>query len=320
MSNLISVIIPIYNVEKYLEKCIKSVINQTYTNIEIILVNDGSTDKCACICEKYKKIDSRIVIINKENGGLSDARNVGIDVSKGEYLAFIDSDDYVSEDYLEYLYKIICENKVDISVCDFCEVYENENLVNKEEENNIKIFNDAEAIEIMLYQREFDHSAWGKLYRKYLFDNLRFPKGRLFEDIAIMYELINKVNKVGFGSKKNYYYLIRKDSIMNKEFNVKKMDLIEFSKKMVLFIDEKYPDLRKAARRRENISNFNLLRQVLMYNGEYVDVENELISNIKRNSIVVLSDTKAYLRDKVAIIILLFGRKFFKFIWVKYKK
>ncbi len=320
MSNLISVIIPIYNVEKYLEKCIKSVINQTYTNIEIILVNDGSTDSCREICEKYEKLDSRIRVINKENGGLSDARNVGINFSTGDYLAFIDSDDYVSDDYVEYLYNIICEKNVDISVCGFLEVTEDGKLVNNSEENNIKVFTDSDAIETMLYQREFDHSAWGKLYKRNLFDNLRFPKGKLFEDIAIMYEIVSKVKNVGFGSKKNYYYLIRKDSIMNKEFNINKMDLIEFSKKMVLFVDEKYPNLKKAARRRENISNFNLLRQVLMYDGKYIDIENELIKNIKKNSMIVLSDKNAYFRDKIAIIILLFGRKFFKFIWIKYKK
>ncbi|WP_297633617.1 glycosyltransferase [uncultured Clostridium sp.] len=320
---LISIIVPIYNVENYLGKCIESIISQTYENIEIILVNDGSTDSGLEICEKYEKSDKRIKIVDKKNGGLSDARNYGIDVAKGEYLVFIDSDDFVSNDYIEYLYEMVKEHNAKISVCSFYEYFENgekKPIGSANENEPIRLLNDEEAIETILYQKLFDHSAWGKMYNKELFKERRFPKGKLYEDIAIMYEILNEAKKIVFGPERKYFYLIRKSSIMNESFNIRKMDLIEYTDRMIEFIDMNYPNLKKAARRRGNISNFNMLRQVLMCNGKYEKIEDELIKKIKANSKYVVLDKKANKRDKIAILVLMLGKKTFRKVWIEYKK
>ena len=187
----ISVVVPIYNVEKYLEKCIKSILNQTYNNLEIILVNDGSTDNCLNICKKFEKIDKRIFVINKENGGLSEARNYGIDKATGKYITFVDSDDYIDEDYLEFLYKNLIINNCDISICNPRIVYEDggksRTLYKYCFPQNI-VLEGEKALEMMLYQKKFDNSAWGKLYKINLFDEIRYPVGKLYEDIATTYK------------------------------------------------------------------------------------------------------------------------------------
>ena len=169
MQPLISIVIPVYKVEKYLERCILSIINQNYSNLEIILVDDGSPDDCGLICDNWAKIDNRIRVIHKENGGLSDARNAGIKIATGEFITFIDSDDYVLDNYIEYLLELIFKYNADIAICNFHQLFEETNrkvFVGGKVE---KIFNSEEAIETMLYDRDFYTCAWGKLYRKSFF-------------------------------------------------------------------------------------------------------------------------------------------------------
>ena len=191
---LISVIVPCYNVEEYLPKCIESILNQTYRNLEILLVDDGSPDNCGRICDEYAAKDSRIRIIHKKNGGLSDARNAALDVMTGEYVTFIDSDDYVSDDYVEYLYKIIKESGVKLSVSSYqtfvddssAEICTNNPLF-------VKIVHTNDALTGMFYQQIFDTSAWAKMYHRSLFsDGIRYPKGWLYEDLPTTYRLMMK--------------------------------------------------------------------------------------------------------------------------------
>ncbi len=159
MDELISIVIPIYNVEKYLKNCVDSVCNQTYRNLEIILVDDGSPDHCPEICEDYARNDSRVRVIHKQNGGLSDARNYGIEVAKGKYITCIDSDDYVSEDFIEYLYKLLKDANADISVCGFIKTKNlNENRIFTSEDTIEMSSN--QAIQEMLYAKIFTTSAW----------------------------------------------------------------------------------------------------------------------------------------------------------------
>ena len=178
---LISVIVPCYNVEEYLPKCIESILNQTYRNLEILLVDDGSPDNCGRICDEYAAKDSRIRIIHKKNGGLSDARNAALDVMTGEYVTFIDSDDYVSDDYVEYLYKIIKESGVKLSVSSYqtfvddssAEICTNNPLF-------VKIVHTNDALTGMFYQQIFDTSAWAKMYHRSLFsDGIRYPNDEM---------------------------------------------------------------------------------------------------------------------------------------------
>ncbi len=231
---LISVILPIYNVEKFLENCIESIINQTYKNLEIILVNDGSTDESGKICDKFKKKDKRIKVIHKRNGGLSDARNAGMKISKGKYITFVDSDDLVHKQYIETLWNLIVNNKADISMCDYKSVNENFSYDEKADENldsSIYVLDRLECIKKMYIEGKhgLEFLAWGKLYRKSLFtkNNIKYPKGKIHEDTFTTYKLIYYSEKIVFKDECLYFYRIRTGSIMNSIFNLKKLDKLE---------------------------------------------------------------------------------------------
>lgn len=180
--DLISVIVPVYNVEKYLEKCVQSIINQTYENLEIILVDDGATDNSGKICDEFAKKDSRIKVIHKENGGLSDARNFGLDIATGKYISFIDSDDFVNKRLFEILHKEIIKNDYDIAFCDYFKFFENDN-VDEEISNSYKILEHTKYSILNLYydighKHEKAVVAWGKLYKSKFFKDIRYPKGK----------------------------------------------------------------------------------------------------------------------------------------------
>ena len=245
---LISIIVPVYNVENYLRKCIDSLISQTYKNLEIILVDDGSQDKCPNICDEYKDKDSRIVVIHKNNGGLSDARNFGIKYSCGKYVTFVDSDDYVENDYIEYLYNLLKEENTIISVCGHYICYDEKKI--KKNASFTKKIDKVSALNDILYDKEVDLSSWGKLYSKELFDDISFPKGKIFEDTATTYLLFDKCNYISVGEKCKYYYVLRNNSITTTDFNLKKMELIEMTKKMCNLIEKKYPELKSGCKRR----------------------------------------------------------------------
>ena len=225
MKPLISIIVPVYNVETYLAKCVDSILAQTYTNLEIILVNDGSSDGCGRICDEYAKQDKRIKVIHKQNGGLSDARNVAIDVATGEFITFIDSDDYVTDDYIMTLYSLIEKYECKVSIALYNTFVEGSkpkvvNRVYREDcQTNIK------AIEEMFYQEKYDTASWAKLYHSSLFaTGIRYPKGIVYEDLATTYLLIFQSDKVAFCNRRIYNYLLRRDSIEGSSFSSKKMD------------------------------------------------------------------------------------------------
>ena len=210
-NELISVVIPVYNVEKYLEKCINSIISQTYDNLEIIIVNDGSTDDSASIIEKIEKEDSRIRSYYQENAGLSAARNTGIDNSNGKYLAFVDSDDYIHPRMIEILYDNLIHTDSDISVCDLF-------WINKSEyesiENDITVYEGKQVLHKMIRDDFISVVAWNKLYKRELFKEIRYPVGRLHEDEYVIHKILFKCNKSVYTTAKLYYYIKRNGSII----------------------------------------------------------------------------------------------------------
>jgi len=227
--NLVSIVVPIYNVEKYLQKCIDSLLNQTYKNIEIILVNDGTLDNSLKICEFNQKNDSRIKIISQKNGGLSKARNTGLENATGEYICFVDSDDYVNEFYVEKLLKNAIETNSDICACSFKYFDEDNNVWSREHKIN-KIFNKVDAIkDIFTGVQETEIMVWNKLYKRNLFtqNNITFKNGKINEDNFIMYQLYDKANQVCLINDELYYYLQRNTSIMGVKFNEKRFHILE---------------------------------------------------------------------------------------------
>ena len=275
MKKLISVVLPIYNVENYIEKCMESVLNQTYKNIEIILVDDGSPDNCPIICDQYVKEDNRVKVVHKENGGLSDARNAGIKVANGDYITFIDSDDYVDKDYVEFLYNTIEETDADIAIGGHRVIYDSGKIIEKETHEN-SVLEPKKVLERILYDDGIDLSAWGKLYKRYLFNDIKFPKGRLFEDSATTYMLVDKANKIAINSISKYNYIIRKNSISNAKFSPKKMDLITSTREMSEYVKNKYPDLKNAANRRLMYAYLSTLSQLAKCKEKYPKEEKEM--------------------------------------------
>lgn len=241
MNDLISIIIPIYNVEKYLKHCINSVIRQTYSNIEIILVDDGSTDNCRKICDDFKILDSRVKVIHKENGGLSDARNIGIDNSSGKYIAFLDSDDYISKYYIEVLYNSLINNESDLSECDYLEVDNDNEEINLNINNMNRYTYNYTGIEMLnnLYSTDavINVIACNKLYKKELFDNIRYPKGKIHEDEATTYKIFYKIKKATIVRVKLYFYRKNPNSITRKEFNLNRLVILEILKDRIDFFE-----------------------------------------------------------------------------------
>lgn len=217
-SKLITIIVPVYKVEQYLENCIDSIIRQTYKKLEIILVDDGSPDRCPYICDEYARKDNRIRVIHKANGGLSDARNAGLDAATGEYIAFVDSDDCIHDNMIERLYRALAESNADISMCGFIYVNEEyQSILNLNRESPIKdeILSREQVInKLFEYKYWYYFFVWNKLYKRRLFDNIRFPYGRLCEDSYIAHHLFGQCEKVVSISDTLYYYLQRSNSIM----------------------------------------------------------------------------------------------------------
>lgn len=238
---LISIIVPIYNVERYLPKCIDSILEQTYSNFELILVDDGSPDSCGKICDEYQKKDSRIIVIHKKNGGLSSARNAGIDVAKGEYIGFVDSDDYIEPFMYEKLFQAVSENQCKLAVCSINFVFEDGIVLQKTQDAKDQVFDFEQAMMEMNTYRLFDMGAWSKLYHKSLLDDIRFPEGKLSEDFYIMYKVFDKAQKIAFVATPCYNYLQRQNSISrNKKIN---HDFEKAAYEQMRYLDDKYPNL-----------------------------------------------------------------------------
>lgn len=309
---LISVIVPVYKVEKYLDKCIQSIVDQTYKNIELILVDDGSPDRCGKMCDEWATRDSRITVIHKQNGGLSDARNFGIDIAKGELLAFIDSDDYIEKNYLENLYKLLVDNRADISTCKPSVFFENEinsHLYEILRNDDVVVLSSKEALIEMLYERNLTNSAWGKLYKKELFKDIRYPKGKLYEDMFTTYKLIMKSNRVACSSAKLYNYLIRKNSILGTINPNKQKDMLDAANEILDYVENSVPSALEAAKYKLFMVSMTILVQCDLFNKKHNKIINLLWKNIKKNRIKVALNRKVEKKYRFLALVSLAGRR-----------
>lgn len=315
---LISVILPIYNVEKYLPACMESIFAQTYHNLEIILVDDGSTDNCCGLCDEYAEKDKRVVVYHKKNGGLSDARNYGLEHARGEYITFVDSDDYVDDDYVEYLLSLINKYHSRMSICQHRVRYNNGSVKEMgsagEEELTAQ-----RCLERMLYHDVIDTSACMKLYHKDLFSEVRYPVSKIFEDTATTYKLMMQCEKIAVGYESKYNYVFHTNSIVNSGFKKSKLDLLEVTDKMAEDITQKYPELKKAAVRRQVYARFSTLNQILE-SSDYFEIKKELIGYIKSHKKDILCNHATPKRDKVGLLLLLLSYRLYRFCWLRYRK
>lgn len=242
MDELISIIVPVYNVEKYLRKCIDSIRNQTYTNIEIILINDGSTDTSGKICDEFKEQDERITVVHQENQGISMVRNMGIKLAKGNFIGFVDSDDYIENDMFETLYKLNKKYNSDISIVSFYEHY-NEKIISVRNSKKLEILDKTEGLKELLIDIKIQSYLWNKLFRKELLNNIEFPEGKNFEDISAMLLIFEKSNKIVLLEEPKYHYVRRDNSIVGKKNYKTYKDYLEIIYDKFFYLDGKYEEL-----------------------------------------------------------------------------
>ena len=307
----ISIIVPVYNVEAYLERCVESILKQTYTNLEILLVNDGSTDKSGELCDKLALRDHRIRVIHKENGGLSDARNRGIDEASSNLIGFIDSDDYIDEDMYETLYRQMVASKADLSMCGHYDVY---HQIPEKQVAKIKTWElmPEEAIKMVMEAKILSVTAVNKLYKKALFEQLRFRIGKIAEDAFIMVDLIHQCSKIVATNEKKYYYVHRENSITTQKFSFKFLNVIEAYEQNAKIISENYPDLYDVAIMRLNWAYFYVLDRLLVDN-DFKDkvLEDRLISYLKKNKKSILMDSRFTRARKMSFLALCLSRKLY---------
>ncbi len=314
MDETISVIIPVYNVEKYLRRCVNSVLESSYKELEIILVDDGSQDSSGKICDDYAIRDSRIKVIHKENGGLSDARNIGIKESTGEILTFIDSDDYISFDAISLMYKAKLKYKAQISCCLFRLVDDNYNKIKRPVAVGMEAFSCTEALEKMLRQSEIFCSAWGKLFDRDLFSDVLYPVGELHEDLATTYKLFAKARRVSIARIDGYFYYMRPGSIQQSPFSKKKMAQLRFAKEQKTYIDEKFPALCKATTDRLVSECFHILFSIGCQEG-YDAEKKEIIDIIKSNRAGLILEKRTSKKTKYACILSYLGFGFTRWVY-----
>ena len=247
----ISIIVPVYKTEKFITRCIRSIIDQSYCNIELILVDDGSPDSAGLICDEYAKKDNRIKVIHQENAGQSVARNNALKIATGDYYCFVDSDDYVATNLLERLYQLLNDNNADISIVDYMSFSGDKAILDNEGDSGISVFNNTDMIKnIHTVKNELYVVMWGKLFKKDLFDGIEFPEGRICEDLFVLYKLYDKADKTIFCSEKLYYYY--RGNISSSTFTLSKRfydDVFWVLENEIDYIDKSHPDLGAFPRR-----------------------------------------------------------------------
>lgn len=243
----ISVIVPVYRVEPYLDKCVFSIANQTYTNLEIILVDDGSPDSCPAKCDAWAEKDSRIRVIHKTNGGLSDARNAGMAVATGELMAFVDSDDWIALDMYAHLYQRLSEDNSDIAACGVQMVWEDKTLSRMLTREGNCVLNQEEAMRAIIEESWLKQPVWYKLYKTALVRDILFPKGKYHEDVFWSYQAVGRAQKVSVSDRIGYYYLQRGGSIMGEGYSLKRLDAVEAKVQRCAYIQKQFPEISALA-------------------------------------------------------------------------
>lgn len=296
---LISVIVPVYDVEQYLPECIESILDQTYNQLEIILVDDGSDDHGGSICDEYRLKDSRIKVIHKKNGGLSDARNAGLDICKGEYISFIDSDDYVSPYFMEILFNAVqlydCEIAALTGGVDFWDGDgEKAELAKSNIDYAAESKTSVEVLELMLYQK-IATGAQYKLFQRQIFDSIRFPKGYLYEDVATTYKTFLSAKKAAVIESKLYAYRKRKNSIIRQEFNQKKLAALDIFDWLIADEGLSKCGLSNAAVSRAYAMLFSVFLQIPKENRE---VKRKVWKKLKEGRASIIHNRVSLMRKK----------------------
>lgn len=312
MKPLISVIVPIYGVENYLQQCVDSIINQTYTNLEIILVDDGSPDNCGKICDEYATKDKRITVIHKQNGGLSDARNAGLSRMTGEYLLFIDSDDWMEYNGIEILYELACEHNADLVIGGVEKIDDETGSIiwtaATEKPTLCKCYTKQEAMKDMFIN---GCASWARLYKRNIHADILFPVGEINEDEAIVLDILERCQTIVKTNRVVYKYRYRKQSITSTKWHRKKLDWCKHCENNLAYVSNNYPSLVKYAKQRYRSSLVWALNNMAMSPCEFKD----LIPKYKKKLISVLEEKDGYTgmskREKFRAVLLIYCYKWY---------
>lgn len=301
----VSVIVPVYKVENYLKKCVNSLINQTLKDIEIILVDDGSPDSCGKICDEYAKNDSRVKVIHKQNEGLSEARNVGIMAAKSPYIGFVDSDDYVAEDMYEILYENLIKTHADVAICGLYDCYRTKKIPQFAGNEHL-ILDNEEALGLALEGVKLTVNAVNKLYKKELFSEIKFPKGKLSEDAFTIPLVLARARTVVFDSRPKYFYVHRGDSITTSDFKLQEFNIVEAYEQNLQLVKKRFPGLRRQAEFRLMWSYMFVFDKMLL-SENFTDFESykQVLAQLRRQTFSVLVNPIFSLKRKVVGLILL---------------
>lgn len=246
--DLISVIVPVYKVEPYLDRCVQSIVDQTYQNLEIILVDDGSPDNCPAMCDAWAEKDSRIKVIHKENGGLSDARNAGMAIASGEYMGFVDSDDFIAPEMYRLLYERMIADGSDIAACGVEMIWEDGTPSRPLTRSGQCVLNRNEAMEAIITESWLKQPVWYKLYKSDLICDIPFPVGKYHEDVFWSWQAIAKAQQISVFDTPCYFYLQRNSSIMGESYSLRRLDAIEAKYQRVEFLQIEFATLADLGR------------------------------------------------------------------------
>ena len=303
---LISVIVPVYKVEPYLRQCVDSVLAQTYPNLEVLLVDDGSPDTCPAICDEYAEKDARVRVIHKENGGLSDARNAALDVARGDYVGFVDSDDWIAPRMFEELMATALRCRSDVTVCGYTESNGVRDLETKSLAAHEKVYAVEDAFREVLLTGEILVIMCNKLYKRELFDGIRFPKGELFEDGAIFYKLFGRSRLIAHTGTVGYYYRKRAGSITFMDFEAISRPVREHCDDLISYLRVNYPALEPEIKCYKAETDYYLAVKYLQGGGDAGSgVFKNLQGELKREKAVIRSHPRwgALKKAKVQLIL-----------------
>lgn len=300
---MLSIIVPVYNVESYLPMCIQSILNQTITEFEMILVDDGSTDGSASICDQYAEKDSRIRVIHKTNGGLSDARNVGLKAAKGRYIGFVDSDDFIREDMYEVLLRILEKEKADFIKSDYVDFFDNDKIEIKKSKYVVNVFTPSEAIADFI-KTEFSNTkpmksvVWDALYKREIFFDgeklvVQFPVGKINEDTYIFPELIFRGKKILHVNEAFYYHRMRKNSITHSPVGLREIESCDLWEHIETVVTAHTNEYKALCIRNDLLRKFNILERIY-----YSECRKEYFDKCRRTLLLDEEKYKKYVTDK----------------------
>lgn len=312
---LVSIVVPIYNVERYLPDCIESLTAQTYSNIEILLIDDGSTDSSGTLCDKYAQLDSRVRVIHQPNGGLSAARNAGTAAAAGAYITYVDGDDIITPDMVDILMSALVQHGAQMSVGMLQWLTETEEMASSVQTNpEVRVFSSRQALELMLYQNVLENGACAKIIKTEIAKKSLFPEGRLYEDLAVVHEWFFNAEPIVCTYQYVYGYIQHGASIMHREFSEKSLQLKLSADEMEAFVAENCPELLPAAKARKFSAYSQLLRWIPNDTTSEIarGAERELWQWLCGYRWKMMLDNKARRKNRIAAAATLLGKTIFK--------